>query len=991
MVEYDIRAAQPIIYMVTAEEARAEAELMGIAKKLELGLKTWSCTEGFFDPKTNKKEQEEDPQEALNNIKRGPGNMIYVFKDLHTFWQGRTPQTILRSLRDIARDFKQSGKTLVLLSPVKDIPKELERDIAVVELNLPSQDALRDIFTGIYKPLEEQLGKIDEDEIERIGQGAAGLTTTEAETAFSKALVLRKREKLKEPLSALVLKEKAQAVKKSGILEYFETDESMETVGGLDNLKSWLGIRRKVFTKKAREFGLPNPRGILLVGLPGCGKSLTAKAASNILQVPLIRFDIGKVFGGLVGMSEANARDALKTIDAIGNCVTGDTEVVMSDGSLKRIDQIRIGDKVACYREDSGKIAATRVCWAQSKKREVLALTNKSGDKVKATPDHRFLVLDHGKIRWREAGNLRLGDLVGVPKRLPYVEPTTQDLLPKEVRVYGVEREDRRVFAYVRCDAEKYPDPYMPKDRMTREEWLAKPSHRVSTGAGRHLSQVPDLPSRITSQMAYIGGLVASDGSLGTRHIGFTNARMSLHQGFCDFFSGLGVPSFTRQSLADEKYGSYKSLPGISANPQLSTIFETKVNRKLLAQVVRALNERVLELGPGLLAWWLAGYIDGDGTTSLPQHDEKIAICSKRPRKAKLVREVIRRLGIVPPAWDGRIIEVTGQRARDLALLLNGKVSHPNKSRNIQAIIRSNKQPSRRDSGFKLGRLLRSQRRLAGKKSTEMLVGTGTVSRAENNLTIGEAVVQQIATDLPNAGFDKLLNSDVRWVPITKIEQMTEEVVYDISCEGDHTHSFIANGMIAHNCVVWIDEMEKAFAGMGGSGSQDSGVSQRVFGTIITWMQEKKSPSFIVATVNNIGGLPSELLRKGRFDEIFFVGLPSAKEREEITKIHVNKFKRDPSKVLKRDLKSIVSDSEGFSGAELEEAVVSGLYSAFDRGTELKGEYIHSAVLNTTPLSKSREEQLAGMKEWAEKNAVHASKNLDKDDKSGKIRQLKLN
>ena len=122
-------------------------------------------------------------------------------------------------------------------------------------------------------------------------------------------------------MAALVLKEKAMAVKKSGVLKYYEAKEKAENVGGLDNLKKWLEIRGDVFTKEARKFGLPNSKGILLLGLPGCGKSLTAKAASNILQIPLIRFDISAVFGGLVGMSEANTRNALKTIDAIGPCV----------------------------------------------------------------------------------------------------------------------------------------------------------------------------------------------------------------------------------------------------------------------------------------------------------------------------------------------------------------------------------------------------------------------------------------------------------------------------------------------------------------------------------------------------------------------------------------------------------------------------------------------------------------------------------------------
>jgi SpoVK/Ycf46/Vps4 family AAA+-type ATPase len=383
----------------------------------------------------------------------------------------------------------------------------------VIDFSLPKEEDLAVIFDGIYEGAKKEIGVVDPDEREKIIQGASGLTTIEAETAFAKAIVTnvcgRKEKKEVRPISALVLQEKAEAVKKSGILEYYQTRETADSIGGLGRLKRWPALRTKVFTKKAREFGLPTPKGILLAGLPGCGKSLTAKAASNILGVPLIRFDVSRVFGGLVGQSEQNTREALKTIDAIG--------------------------------------------------------------------------------------------------------------------------------------------------------------------------------------------------------------------------------------------------------------------------------------------------------------------------------------------------------------------------------------PS----------------------------------------------------------------------------------------------------------VVWIDELEKAFAGMGGSGNTDSGVSKRVFGQIITWMQEKTSAAFLMATCNDIESLPSELLRKGRWDDLFFVGLPTKKERREILDICIRKYKRDPSKMDQEALDKCAEESIDFSGAELEYGVVDALYYAFGKDKELDPGVVLSCIQATTPLAKSRKSQLEGMRKWAEMNAKHASDEVDDEgEKFGRAMEL---
>lgn len=506
-----IKAGYPLLYMVTAEENRAELEIGRVAQECQRKIFVWSATEGLLDLATKKKENVIEPVQALQAIRQKDDGAVFIIRDLHAFFKN---PIVVRQLRDIAREFKQHRKHVIILTPVSEIPRELERDVVIVDFELPTKDQIAEIWDRLYSDnqalFKKQGCEVDEDERDRIISAALGLTSVEAENAFSKATVmtLRADPKGRPAISKLVMGEKANAVKKNGILEYFEAQERKDDIGGLDVLKKWLDIRSRAFSKKAREFGLPLPKGILLVGLPGCGKSLTAKAASNILQVPLIRFDISRVFGGIVGQSEAQMRGAIQTIDRVGQC------------------------------------------------------------------------------------------------------------------------------------------------------------------------------------------------------------------------------------------------------------------------------------------------------------------------------------------------------------------------------------------------------------------------------------------------------------------------------------------------VVWIDEAEKAFAGVGGSGNNDSGVTKRVFGNFLTWMQEKRGASFVIMTVNNIDAIASsspEMLRKGRFDEIFFVGLPSEDEREQIFGIHIRRMKRDPSKF---NLEKLAKTSQGFSGAEIEMAVIEGLYSAFYEDKDLMERHISDAAKNTNPLSKTQEAALNRMKEWAENNAVNASLNGKDEGHAG--RQLSI-
>jgi SpoVK/Ycf46/Vps4 family AAA+-type ATPase len=169
--------------------------------------------------------------------------------------------------------------------------------------------------------------------------------------------------------------------------------------------------------------------------------------------------------------------------------------------------------------------------------------------------------------------------------------------------------------------------------------------------------------------------------------------------------------------------------------------------------------------------------------------------------------------------------------------------------------------------------------------------------------------------------------------------------------------------------VLWIDEIEKAFASAGSSGDADAGLSQHLLATLLTWMQDRESGVFLAATSNNITMLPPEMLRKGRFDEIFFVDLPGVETRAALYSLHLKKRGRDASAF---DLPSLAAASDGFSGAEIEQSIVAALFTAFAQEQQLTTEILLAEIHGTQPLSVTRAEDIQAIRDWAKSRAVPA-------------------
>ena len=246
-----------------------------------------------------------------------------ILKDVHPLLgiQGRNADYgFIRKIRDVAGSLKNAdfSKNVVILAPTLVLPNDLQKDITVVDFDLPTLDELKSLLDEMLDMNEGSgiLIDLDEKDKELLCKAAQGLTLQEAENAFARAMVAKGQLTVKE--LDIILEEKCQVIKKTGILEFINTTVNIDDVGGLENMKKWLSKRNNSWLGTAqKDYNLPAPKGVLITGVAGCGKSMTAKAMSAMWQLPLLRLDIGKIFSGLVGSSEENMRKAIQTAEAV--------------------------------------------------------------------------------------------------------------------------------------------------------------------------------------------------------------------------------------------------------------------------------------------------------------------------------------------------------------------------------------------------------------------------------------------------------------------------------------------------------------------------------------------------------------------------------------------------------------------------------------------------------------------------------------------------
>jgi len=370
------KARFPYVYVSTWEEERAMAVINSVAKdeslvRTERVVYTWSQTDGMISDKQGKgKEETKQPLKALEFIEACDEAALFILKDFHVFLgvQGKnTDYSVVRKIRDLIPTLKSCAKpkSVVFLSPYLVLPSELQKDITVLDFDLPTVDEIRGLLDEMIY-VNEQGGRIkinlSELEKERLCKASLGLTIQEAENAFARAMAQDGKMDIED--IDIIFEEKCQVIKKTGILQFEKNDLNMSEVGGLENIKRWLTKRNRSWLDSAKKYNLPAPKGVLITGVPGCGKSLTAKAIGAMWQLPILRLDMGKIFSGIVGSSEENMRNAIKTAEAVAP-------------SILWIDEIEKGFSGTNSSGDSGtssRIFGTFLTWMQEKTKPVFVV-----------------------------------------------------------------------------------------------------------------------------------------------------------------------------------------------------------------------------------------------------------------------------------------------------------------------------------------------------------------------------------------------------------------------------------------------------------------------------------------------------------------------------------------------------------------------------------------------------------------------------------------
>ncbi len=824
-----IRARYPIIYVVSWEEKRVEDALRAITKARGKKMYQWTVTQGMVLNPSNRDEVTRDPLAALDFVLESRDQAVFLLKDFHPFLNDTA---LVRRLRDLTYALKTSYKTLVLLSPVLRLPPELEKEITVVDYALPSLEDLGKLLDSIIESVKanpQVQTTLTKEEREQVLSAAQGLTGMEAENVFAKSLVERRRFDVD-----VVLSEKEQIIRKSAILEYYRASEAFADVGGLDLLKDWMDKRTVAFTEKARDYGLPAPKGILILGVQGCGK-----------------------------------------------CELADTPILMHDGTIKMVQDVVVGDRIM------GPDSLPRTVLSTVRGRdEMYEVMPTKGEPYTVNGDH---VLSLRVSGYR-------------PEHKKFKEADENGLINISVKDY-LERSAcfKQAAMGWRTGVEFMPRP-APLDPYFLGLWL-----------GDGTTNQPHVTTMDAEIADYLEIFAAKQGVCVTRR---QKGRAAL---ICLVRRCGGPPNSVTGLLRGM---------GVLGNKHIPHIYKAN-SREVRLQV-------------------LAGLIDTDGH----QHGNTYDIIQKNKRLADDLVFLCRSLGLaayITPCRKACTHKGTKRSGDYYRISISG------------------------DTDMVPVRLERKRCPVRGQRKNVLNVGITVQSvgiddyygfqvDSDGLFLLGDFTVTH--NSLASKSIASLWNLPLLRMDVGKIfggiVGQSEENIRKAIRVAEST---------APN-IVWIDELEKGFSGTQSSGISDGGTTARVFGTFLAWLQDKTAPCFVVATANDVSALPPELLRKGRFDEIFFVDLPGAPERVEIFNIHLKKRKRDPALF---DLDALADATDGFSGAEIEQAVIAAMYDAFNLDRDITTEDIIKTAEHSIPLSKTMKEKIDMLRFWAETRARPAS------------------
>ncbi|MGD1859037.1 MAG: AAA family ATPase [Leptolyngbyaceae cyanobacterium] len=364
-----LRARYPVIYVSTLEEERVEQAITAGAQKLgNRSVYIWDFVDGYQGNPNDAGAARRNPLQALEHIEKLPESVaaVFVLRDYHRFLED---VSISRKLRNLARRLKSQPKNILLLAPQIQIPDDLAEIVTVLEFALPDVETIRAEVTRLLGSLNVQLSNAD---LDALVQSCQGLSIERIRRVLARGIAAQGTFRPED--IELVLEEKRQTIRQTQILDFYPAREQISEIGGLDSLKDWLLRRGNSFSEKARQYGLPYPRGLLLVGIQGTGKSLTAKAIAHHWHLPLLRLDVGRLFAGLIGESESRTRQMIQISEALAPCILWIDEI---DKAFAGVDG----------RGDSGtssRVFGTFITWMAEKTSPVFVVA--TANNIQALP-----------------------------------------------------------------------------------------------------------------------------------------------------------------------------------------------------------------------------------------------------------------------------------------------------------------------------------------------------------------------------------------------------------------------------------------------------------------------------------------------------------------------------------------------------------------------------------------------------------------------------
>jgi SpoVK/Ycf46/Vps4 family AAA+-type ATPase len=354
-----LKARYPVIFINTIEEDRVEYVIRKhIKTNLNRSVYSWDFVDGYTNNPNNEGFAKRNPLQALELTERLTAETpaIFLLKDFNRFL---SDISISRKLKNIARILKLQPKTIIIIGSDFSIPKELQDLITILQFQLPNEAEINQELTRLIESLNI---KIHSELFESLTQTCQGLSLERIRRVLSKIIATHKT--IDKNSIEILLSEKKQIISQTEILEYWSVTDKITSIGGVENLKDWLKKRRTSFSIQASNYGLPTPRGLLLVGIQGTGKSLTAKAIATEWQLPLLKLDVGKLFGGIVGESESRLRQMIEVSETLAPCILWIDEI---DKAFSNNDSK--GDSGT-----SNRVLGTFISWLSEKTKPVFVV-----------------------------------------------------------------------------------------------------------------------------------------------------------------------------------------------------------------------------------------------------------------------------------------------------------------------------------------------------------------------------------------------------------------------------------------------------------------------------------------------------------------------------------------------------------------------------------------------------------------------------------------